>query len=233
MIIGLYSDHVDGGYLPKTTHHTTAPFFGTLNLAVRREVINEIGGFDEALALGEDIDLCIRANLTRWRLFSAPEARVQHVNRPTVRGLMKQWAVYGFWHASLYKKHNGRALEVLVHNPSRGARVRYGMVHFNPDTRFAGLVFLSSLWVGIALAVVALGAAGLGLSAVASGAGWAAAAAGLVYLRDDLRYDVGLADRFVVAWVRLMLNLAHGTGGLVGGVHHGFFYLCGTLWKSR
>lgn len=233
MIIGLYSDYAGGGYLPRSTSQSVAPFFGTLNLAVRRKLIDEIGGFDEALPIGEDIDLCIRAHGTRWRMFSAVDARVEHFNRPTITSLARQWYGYGFWHAALFKKYCRGQLEILVWNPSPRAQVRYAVVMFRPRTVFHGLIFVSSLLCAVVAAVLA-GIGGIfGVESVVYSAGLLALVMTLLYLRDDLRGSLGLRDRLVVTSLRLVVNLSHLAGAVVGGIRVGFPYVCGTLWKGR
>ena len=50
-------------------------------LLLRREMVDELGGFDEGFRLyGEDIDLCYRAARAGWARWYVPEARVQHVH---------------------------------------------------------------------------------------------------------------------------------------------------------
>jgi GT2 family glycosyltransferase len=48
-------------------------------LLFRRQMLDELGGFDEGFRLyGEDIDLCYRASRAGWERWYVPEAVVQH-----------------------------------------------------------------------------------------------------------------------------------------------------------
>ena len=48
-------------------------------LLLRREMLDELGGFDEGFRLyGEDIDLCYRAAKAGWERWYVPQARVVH-----------------------------------------------------------------------------------------------------------------------------------------------------------
>jgi GT2 family glycosyltransferase len=50
-------------------------------LLLRREVLDELGGFDEGFRLyGEDIDLCYRAAKAGWERWYVPQAVVSHVH---------------------------------------------------------------------------------------------------------------------------------------------------------
>jgi N-acetylglucosaminyl-diphospho-decaprenol L-rhamnosyltransferase len=51
-------------------------------LLLRRETIDELGGFDEGFRLyGEDIDLAYRAAKAGWERWYVPEAKVTHVHQ--------------------------------------------------------------------------------------------------------------------------------------------------------
>jgi N-acetylglucosaminyl-diphospho-decaprenol L-rhamnosyltransferase len=50
-------------------------------LLLRREMLDELGGFDEGFRLyGEDIDLCYRAKQAGWERWFVPQAAVRHAH---------------------------------------------------------------------------------------------------------------------------------------------------------
>jgi hypothetical protein len=50
-------------------------------LLLRREMLDELGGFDEGFRLyGEDIDLCYRAEKAGWERWFVPQAKVNHLH---------------------------------------------------------------------------------------------------------------------------------------------------------
>lgn len=77
-------------------------------LVVRRTALAELGGFDETLRYGEDVDLI-------WRLVAAghvvryqPEAVVRHAPRATLRAWLRQRYDYGTSAAPLAARHPGQ-----------------------------------------------------------------------------------------------------------------------------
>ncbi len=76
--------------------------FGTgANFAMRRDVVPDLGGFDEALGVGsptrggEDIDMFVRVLLGGHRLAYEPSALVWHRHRSDPEALREQIAGYG------------------------------------------------------------------------------------------------------------------------------------------
>ncbi|MCI0616220.1 glycosyltransferase, partial [bacterium] len=55
-----------------------AEFFGNMNLALRREVFEEIGGYDPFFHVMEEIDLALRIRKRGYRIDFEPEAVLQH-----------------------------------------------------------------------------------------------------------------------------------------------------------
>jgi cellulose synthase/poly-beta-1,6-N-acetylglucosamine synthase-like glycosyltransferase len=81
--------------------------FVTANCFYRRDVLEELGGFDERFRAPwrEDSDLQFRAMQTGGRLVRAPEARVVHPVRPARWGVSLQQQAKSRFNALLFKKH--------------------------------------------------------------------------------------------------------------------------------
>lgn len=73
--------------------HDFLPYALTANLAVRRAVWDELGGFLEGVLNGEDVDFCWRAQRAGWTIARRLDAVVEHVHRDDVRGLLRQHAI--------------------------------------------------------------------------------------------------------------------------------------------
>lgn len=82
------------------------PFAPTANLAVRRPVFEELGGFDEMLHHTDDADFSLRVKrATGQPIALAPRAIVFHAERPTARALFRRYREYGKGWADLLRKH--------------------------------------------------------------------------------------------------------------------------------
>lgn len=81
------------------------PYVPTACLAVRRACLESVGGFDESLRFGEDVDLVWRLNDAGWSVRYEPAAIVEHPPRPDVRSLLRQRFDYGRSAAPLAKRH--------------------------------------------------------------------------------------------------------------------------------
>lgn len=88
--IGLVTDYIKtAATLVETSHNPSC------NSAYRREILEEVGGFDEALWPGEDLDLDVRIRSRGYRLLYNPAARVAHYRPPSYRGLARMMRRYG------------------------------------------------------------------------------------------------------------------------------------------
>jgi cellulose synthase/poly-beta-1,6-N-acetylglucosamine synthase-like glycosyltransferase len=67
----------------------------TMNLLLKRKVLEDIGGFDESLPTQYDTDICYRITSKGYRLIFEPNAKCYHFNRPTWREYFKQQLQYG------------------------------------------------------------------------------------------------------------------------------------------
>lgn len=71
----------------------------------RTHVARELGGFDEAMRLGEDVDLVWRCAAAGHRCRYEPTSVVHHTPRATVNALLRQRFGYGRSAASLARRH--------------------------------------------------------------------------------------------------------------------------------
>lgn len=82
------------------------PYGQTANLAIRRQIFQEIGLFRPYLTTGGDADICWRIlKQTNWELEFAPQAIVQHRHRSTWKELYAQWKKYGQSNQYLHQLH--------------------------------------------------------------------------------------------------------------------------------
>jgi glycosyltransferase involved in cell wall biosynthesis len=71
------------------------PYFPTANLAVRRQALEEVGGF-RIMPSGGDADLCWRVQLAGFdHVCAIDEPLMEWRPRTTLRALLEQWAKYG------------------------------------------------------------------------------------------------------------------------------------------
>ena len=88
--IGFMTDYIaTAAALVETEHNPSC------NAAYRREVLEEVGGFDEGLWPGEDLDLDVRIRSLGYKLLYNPAARVAHYRPRTYRGLARMMRRYG------------------------------------------------------------------------------------------------------------------------------------------
>ena len=82
------------------------PFIATANAAYKKEILDEIGHFDDSFLISGDIDLTWRVLMKGYRMVYEPKALVFHRHRTTPYALFKQFLGYGKEHPKLFKKHN-------------------------------------------------------------------------------------------------------------------------------
>jgi cellulose synthase/poly-beta-1,6-N-acetylglucosamine synthase-like glycosyltransferase len=96
-----------GTFFPQRTGLTTYTRIGTGNAAYRKELIEKLGGFNEQLRIGEDIDLNLRISQAGFKLFFADDVRVYHKYRTNL-GEASRWAFINGKAASSLKKTRDR-----------------------------------------------------------------------------------------------------------------------------
>jgi mycofactocin glycosyltransferase len=94
--------------------------FGTVSyvpsaaIICRREALISVGGFDETLTSGEDVDLCWRLNEAGARLRYEPIALVAHDHRVELRKWFLRRAFYGGSAAPLSIRHPGKTAPLVI-----------------------------------------------------------------------------------------------------------------------
>ncbi len=77
----------------------------TCNMLVRRQAFEAVGGLDEGLRVGEDVDLCWRLKAKGCRGLYVPSGPVRHRHRNRFWSNFKRRYEYGTSEAVLYERH--------------------------------------------------------------------------------------------------------------------------------
>lgn len=226
MIIDITRCSFERGYLPKPRNTIFHPFFATANAAFRREALQRAGEFDLNCRTGEDVGMSIRVARAGFELWYEPSAKVQHHDRKSLGGMLRQWFGYGAGHPYLYRKHvPGRRLQIYRLDVSNRAADPVGVRRL-VDVRFPvpALIVVSVFhWFHLAL-VAGLAAAALGWWKGAAAAGVVAALAAGWYV--SLRFDGRRPLRsLALAGLRYAADFAFVLGGLLGGLRQGVLFL--------
>ncbi len=96
-------------------------------IVVRVEAFDAVGGFDESLRLGEDVDLVWRLDEAGWSCRYEPAVQVWHQPRATWRGRLGQHRAYGTSAAPLALRHP-RALAPMRSNGWTAAVLGLGLL---------------------------------------------------------------------------------------------------------
>lgn len=138
--------------------------FITSNIAYRREVLEELGGFDESLRCAEDYDLAWRALDAGFRIARVEDAVVLHAP-PEIEGRIAAYLAKQFW----YARHDVLAHVRALARARRGAGSTPGsqqavtglvdaLVRSSTTAGLVGALALRSRGLFLATAGVALGA---------------------------------------------------------------------------
>jgi GT2 family glycosyltransferase len=122
----------------------------TMNLLLKKSVIEAVGGFDENLPSQYDTDLGFRITSRGYKVVYEPSAKCYHFHRSTVGGYFRQQLQYGKNTTKLYFKHS---------NLIRGDEITDFGMNIQPALMLAVIVFfllgfievLRLLWYGSAL----------------------------------------------------------------------------------
>jgi mycofactocin system glycosyltransferase len=92
----------------------TVSYVPSAAIICRRTAINAVGGFDETLKSGEDVDLCWRFIEAEARLRYEPIALVGHDHRTQLRDWFARKAFYGSSAAPLAVRHPGKTAPLVL-----------------------------------------------------------------------------------------------------------------------
>jgi GT2 family glycosyltransferase len=124
--------------------------FPTANMAVRRDVFTEIGGFNNKIPFGgEDHDLCAKIYRAGYCIKTLTCAIVQHNHRSDIKGLIKQ--SYGFGKSHALSLCNFALGAIILQAPMiHIQRIRPGSriwIEGNQaDKKLLGAVAVAALW---------------------------------------------------------------------------------------
>ncbi|MEW6472188.1 MAG: mycofactocin biosynthesis glycosyltransferase MftF [Actinomycetota bacterium] len=93
----------------------------TAALVVRRSALKALGGFDESLTVGEDVDFIWRLVAAGWTVRYDPRALVRHPIRPSWRAWLTQRYRYGTSAAALARRHGWAVAPAVVSPWTAGA----------------------------------------------------------------------------------------------------------------
>src|SRR6478735_1396152 len=92
----------------------TVSYVPSAAIICRRSVLGEVGGFDETLIAGEDVDLCWRFVEAGARLRYEPIAMVAHEHRTNMWDWLSRKAFYGSSAAPLATRHPDKTAPVVI-----------------------------------------------------------------------------------------------------------------------
>jgi cellulose synthase/poly-beta-1,6-N-acetylglucosamine synthase-like glycosyltransferase len=98
-----------------TLNHAVCPYGQTANLAIRRQVLEQVGLFRPYLNTGGDADMCWRIQRgSDWQLHFAPTAVVRHRHRSTLQEYQSQWRRYGRSNRYLHELHGVQLMREMT-----------------------------------------------------------------------------------------------------------------------
>jgi mycofactocin glycosyltransferase len=92
----------------------TVSYVPSAAIICRRSALAEVGGFDEAMHCGEDVDLCWRFVEAGARLRYEPIALVSHEHRTKLRDWLSRKAFYGSSAAPLSARHPDKTAPLVI-----------------------------------------------------------------------------------------------------------------------
>src|SRR5205823_2418050 len=80
---GTWVQRTYGALRGRTKGRADVLWLGSGNMAIRRDVFEQLGGFDAALETCEDVDLCQRARDAGWRVVADERLENVHLGDPS------------------------------------------------------------------------------------------------------------------------------------------------------
>ncbi len=81
------------------------PYVAGANAGFHTERLREVGGFDEDLRSGNDVDACYKLGLHGYRVGLAPAAVVRHEDRATLDAHFRRFRFYAIYQVLLFAKY--------------------------------------------------------------------------------------------------------------------------------
>lgn len=106
-------DQLELNYL----HIINYPYVVGANSAFRRNVLISIGGFDEALLSGQDVDICYKLGIKNCKISICNAAIIYHENRNTAFAHFRRFYKYSIYQALLFKKYKKITNKNILINP--------------------------------------------------------------------------------------------------------------------
>jgi glycosyltransferase involved in cell wall biosynthesis len=108
--------------------------------AFRREVLEEVGGYDEGLIANEDFELNHRIRGAGYGVLLCPDIVSVYFPRESLTALCRQYYTYGLWKAQVIRKHPGSTQARHVAAPALVLTLTASAVVFVWTRRVAALL---------------------------------------------------------------------------------------------
>ncbi len=104
----------------KAIEFCNPPYIISMNSAVRRTVLAEVGLFDNTFRRGEDVDLSWRIRKAGYQFQYAPDAVIYHHNESTLRGLLREGLLHGYYGVKVKRDHDAYLVQNGRHRNTFG-----------------------------------------------------------------------------------------------------------------
>jgi mycofactocin glycosyltransferase len=122
--------------------YTTVSYVPSAAIICRSSILRDVGGFDETLNSGEDVDLCWRLVELGARLRYEPIALVAHDHRTELRDWITRKAFYGGSAAPLSVRHPDKMAPLVI---SGWALVAWILMAIGSGLGYLGSLFVAAL----------------------------------------------------------------------------------------